>query len=171
MLSGAIGIVIVGGAISGWPWDIQLASPLKIKAENATIASPPLAMSEWAEENTDEGARFAASPADARMLMVPGGRTAFAGQSPDIEDILGSEAFVGWELPLLDRRNIRYVVTDRRELSDDAISGYFFSVRGEPERNGLFPRSTVAKFGELDGVSRVYANGPIAVYDLKDTQP
>lgn len=171
ILSGLVGIVIVGGAISGWPWDIQLASPLKVEAEGETISSPPLAMAEWADENTSPNARFAASPADARMLMVPGDRTAFAGQAPAIEDILNSEAFVGWELPLLDRRNIRYVVTDRREISNDAISGYFFSVSGQPERNGLFPRSTVAKFGEVEGAARIYSNGPIAIYDLKDAQP
>lgn len=165
-LSGAIAVVILGGAISGWPWEIQLAMPLKVRAEGNTITSPTLSMSEWANRNTPADARFAASPADARMLMVPGNRTAFAGQSPDIEDILRSEALADWELPLLRENDIRYVVADNREISEDAISGYFFPRTGEPARNGRFPVATVAKFRQIPGVGRVYSNGPIAVFDL-----
>lgn len=171
VLSGAIALVIAGGAISGWPWEIQLASPMKIKAEGRTIVSPPLALAEWARDNTSANARFAATPADARMLMVPGGRTAFAGQAPDIEDILNTEGFSGWELPLLARRDIHYIVTDRREIANDAVSGYFFPVAGETERNALVPKAYVAKFGEIPGAARVYTNGPIAVYDLRGVEP
>ena len=166
VLSAAVAIVIMGGAISGWPWEIQLALPLKARAEGHTITSPTLSLAEWAADNTSPSARFAASPADARMLMVPGGRTAFAGQSPDIEDILNSEGLSGWELPLLRENHIRYLVADNREISDDAISGYFFPIRGEPRRNARFPRANVAKYGEIEGAARVYSNGPIAVYDL-----
>ncbi len=166
-LAAGITIVIIGGGISGWPWEIQLASPLKIEAEGHTITSPSLSMAEWAEGHTSPDARFAASPADARMLMVPGGRTAFAGQSPDIEDILNSESLSGWELPLLCRYDISYLVSDSREISDDAISGYSFPVRGQPLKDARFPRANSAKFNEIPGAARVYSNGSIAVYDLR----
>ena len=171
MLSGAIAIVVLGGAISGWPWEIQLASPLKVKAEGKTITSPTLSLAEWAQRNTPDNARFAASPADARMLMVPGDRTAFAGQSPDIEDILNSEGLAGWELPLLLNHHIRYVVADSREVADDPISGYYFPIRGQTLRNLHFPKAYVGKFSEIPGATRVYSNGPIAVYDLAGAKP
>ncbi|HVO55114.1 MAG TPA: hypothetical protein VMT37_11950 [Solirubrobacterales bacterium] len=167
-LAAAITVIVIGGGISGWPWEIQLASPLRIKAEGHTIASPPLSLAEWAEENTSPNARFAASPADARMLMVPGGRTAFAGQSPDIEDILLSEGLSGWEVPLLCNHNIRYLVADSREISADAISGYYFPEVGRTLKNALYPRAYSAKFNEIPGAGRVYSNGTIAVYDLAE---
>jgi hypothetical protein len=163
-LTASLGIVLIGGAIAGWPWDLQLASPIRVSAEERTISSAPLALAEWAKHNIPAEERFGASTADARMLMAPGERVAFAGKTPDIQDILEETSFSDWELPLLRREGIRYVVTDRREISSDATRGYSFSIRGEePE---LMPQATVSKFAELPGAMRIYSSGDISVYDL-----
>jgi hypothetical protein len=164
-LTAGLGVVLVGGAIAGWPWDLQLASPIRASAEGRTISSGPLALAEWAEHNIPEDERFGASTADARMLMAPGERVAFAGKTPDIQDILEETSFSDWELPLLREEGIRYVVTDRREISSDATRGYNFSIRGsEPD---LFPLATVTKFAELPGAQRIYSSGDISVYELR----
>ena len=80
LIAAGIGLVLVGGAISGWPWDSQLARPLRVSTAGATISSPPLALAEWAEELP--AGRFAASTADGGLLLVPGGKMALAGSSP-----------------------------------------------------------------------------------------
>jgi hypothetical protein len=162
LIAAGIGLVLVGGAISGWPWDSQLARPLRASADAATISSPPLALAEWAEE-LPEG-RFAASTADAGLLLVPGGKMALTGSNPDVEDILDEEALAGWMVPLLRRNDIRYVAVDRREVSSDSLRGYYFSRRDKDE--GLRPPSVSAKFNEVPGISRAYTNGPITVFDL-----
>ncbi len=87
LLAGCLGIVLVGGAISGWPWDTQLARPVRASAEGRTIVSPPLAMAEWAKGQV-KGGRFAAPIADARLLLDPGNHIALAGSSPDVEDLV-----------------------------------------------------------------------------------
>jgi hypothetical protein len=163
-LTAALGVVLVGGAIAGWPWDLQLSAPIRADADGGTISSGPLALAEWAKRNIPEDERFGAGTADARMLMTPGEHVALAGKTPDIQDLLEETAFSGWELPLLRKEGIRYVVADRREISSDATRGYAFSIRGdEPE---LLPLSTVTKFGQLPGAKRIYSSGDISVYDL-----
>ena len=102
------------------------------------------------------------------MLLVPGEHVAFAGKTPDIQDILEETSFSDWELPLLRREGIRYVVADRREISSDATRGYSFSTRDDAAE--LLPLATVTKFAELPGAKRIYSSGDISVYDLGPEQ-
>ena len=162
LLAAAIALVLVGGAISGWPWDSQLARPLRAAAATGTISSPPLSMARWAQGLPD--GRFAASTADAGLLLDPGGKTALAGSSPDVEDVLDEEGLASWMVPLLRRNDIRYIAVDRRPVSSDSLRGYYFSRRDDGEE--LRPPSVVDKFEEVPGISRVYDNGPITVFDL-----
>src|ERR1700710_1017653 len=62
LIAAGIALVLVGGAISGWPWDSQLARPLRASAAARTISSPSLSLAPWDEGLP--GGRFAASPAD-----------------------------------------------------------------------------------------------------------
>lgn len=163
LIAAGIAVVLVGGGISGWPWDSLMAQPMQVSTDGRTVSSPPLALAEWAQRQVPEG-RFAAQTSDAGLLLVPGGKTAFAGTSPDVEDLLDEEKLNGWELPLLRRNDIGYIVLDRREISSDTLRGYYFAERGkDPE---LKPRSVVSKFNAVPGISRVYTNGPITVFKL-----
>jgi hypothetical protein len=170
LLTGALGIAIVGGAISGWPWDLQLASSVRASAEGRTISSPSLALAEWARKETSPDARFGAQLADARLLLSPGNRVAFAGKNPDIQDMLIELAFSreGWEKPLLRENGIRYIVADGREISLDATRGYSFSEEEEKPtgREVLLKRQAILKFSELPGTKRIYSSGEIVVYEL-----
>jgi hypothetical protein len=166
-LTVGLGMVLVGNAIAGWPWDLQLASPVRARAEGGTISSPPLALAEWARRNTPEESRFAAGIADARLLLAPGERIAFAGKHPDIEDILLEPAISTWELPLLQAHDIRYIVADARNVARDSSRGYSFSTADEQ----INPRSTVVKFSEIPSAKRIYSSGEMSVYDLGGGRP
>ncbi|HEY2334099.1 MAG TPA: hypothetical protein VGH58_03705 [Solirubrobacterales bacterium] len=164
LVAGGLALVLVGGAIAGWPWDSQLARPLRISSHGQEIVSPPLGMAEWARDQIPRG-RLAATTADAGLLLTPGGVTAISGNSPDVEDLLAEEHLSGWELPLLRRNRLRYVVADQREVSSDSLRGYYFSEQGS--RNAqLMPKSVIAKFNRVPGATRLYTNGTITVFDL-----
>jgi hypothetical protein len=165
-LTGALGVVLVGGAIAGWPWDLQLDSTLRAKADGETIVSAPLAMAEWAEHNIPDDRRYGSTIANARLLLAPGERIAFAGKTPDIQDIVNEPALSDWELPLLRENHIRYLITDRRELSSDATRGYFFTRKGSYLDEALLPRQAVTKFTQIPGAGRIYSSGEITIYDL-----
>ncbi len=102
--------------------------------------------------------------------MDPSEKWAVSGEFPDIKDIIEAPTLEGWELPLLRRHNLRYVVADRREIGNDGLRGYFFSREETAPMERLLPREAVTKFARIPGASRVYANGDIAVYDLAGTR-
>jgi hypothetical protein len=160
-----LGVVLVGGAISGWPWDIQLAKPVRITAEGREIVSEPLGFGEWAKDHLP-GARFAAKDADARMLALPGGLVALSGQGPDIEDILGESGFPPWQRRILRNHKLRYVVADRRDVGEDNLRGISFTVPGLGN-DSLAEPGVVHKFSRI-GAARLYDSGRIVVFDLKD---
>jgi hypothetical protein len=164
VLAGAISLALIGDAIAGWPWDSQLARPLKVSASGHTIVSPPLAMAEWAKRNVTKG-RFAAPTADANLLLAPGDKAVLAGPHPDVVDILEDPKLARWQLPLLRNHKLRYVVSDLRPASADGLRGYYFSTPSSDE--GRLPRGVAAKFNRVPGVARIYANGPITVFDLR----
>jgi hypothetical protein len=165
LLVAGLGIVLVGGAISGWPWDVQLARPLQAKADGREIDSEPLALAEFARKRID-GSRFAAPEADARLLLTPGGQVAFGGQGPDIQDIVGAPELESWQLPLLKENHLPYVVADRRNSADDTLRGQYFTVPGQYGEK-LQDRKLLHKFARIPA-ARVWDSGRIVLYDLKD---
>jgi hypothetical protein len=167
LLTAAFGVVLIGGVISGWPWDAQLAKPLRVSAEGKTISSPPLAMAEWAKKEGPEG-NYAAAAADANLLLVPGGRSVTTGKNPDVEDILTNPTMEPWQLRTLRENDLRYVVTDRREVSNDSLQGYFFPLIGDEGFDKLLEPGVAEKFSGVAGTGRIYDNGSIAIYELGD---
>ena len=165
LLTGALGIVLVGGAISGWPWDVQLARPMQATAHGGEIDSEPLALAEFAGKRLRD-ARFAAPEADARVLMTPGGLVAFGGQGPDVEDIVDRPTLAHWELPLLSKNNLPYVVADRRLNSEDTLRGQYFTVPGQ-YGDALREKDVVHKFARIP-VGRIWDSGRIVVFNLRD---
>ncbi|MGN6217186.1 MAG: hypothetical protein ACTHN7_09565 [Solirubrobacterales bacterium] len=165
LLVAGLGIVLVGGAISGWPWDVQLARPLQATAHGREIDSEPLALAEFARKRIS-GSRFAAPEADARLLLQPGGQVAFGGQGPDVEDIVDGPRLAPWQLPLLKENHLPYVVADRRLSSEDTLRGQYFTVPGQ-YGEGLREKEAVHKFARIPA-GRVWDSGRIVLYDLRD---
>lgn len=166
LLTAGLGIVLVGGAISGWPWNTQLAQPLRVTADGGgEIVSQPLAMAEWAAHDIG-GGHFAAATADANVLLVPGEKDVTTGSSPDVEDVVTEPRLGNWQLPLLRSIGVRYVVVDRRAISSDGIRGYYFSQDNVPAQDELLPRGVVHKFQRVPGATQIYSNGAITVFDL-----
>jgi hypothetical protein len=164
-LAGGLGVILLGGAISGWPWDAQLTPPLRASAEGHEIVSEPVALAEWVQRELP-GERMGAPEADARLLVAPGEAIAFAGESPDIKDIVRTPTLASWELPLLKEERIKYVVGDRRDASEDNVRGYFFHVPGEGNE-ALTEKGVIGKFSRLP-VARLFDSGRIVLFDLEN---
>ncbi len=165
LLVAAVGVALVGGAIAGWPWDSQLARPLRITADGRVIESESLELAHWASLHPPDGA-LASFNSDSRLLLSVGGAEAKSDAADGIERILEARRFQSWMLPKLREIGVRYVVADRRIAGDDNVRGYFFSEPGS-EVDSLLPKAATRKFARLP-VGRIYDSGHIVVYDLED---
>jgi hypothetical protein len=164
-IAAAMAVVLVGGAITGWPWDSQLALPVRATAKDGgTIYAPPLALARWAKAEVTQK-NFAALTADARMLLDPGEKFVVSDSTGQIESILPAPELEPWYVPTLRRNGIRFVVADQRVIASDGTRGYYFSLKGSP-RDALLPRTVVTKFEGVPGVARIYDSGSILVFDL-----
>lgn len=67
--------------------------------------------------------------------------------------------------------DIRYLVVDRRISTLRPVTGSYFATPDnaqERPRDSPLPASAVTKFNRIPGVSRVYDNGSVRVYDLRE---
>lgn len=156
-------LMFAGGVIAGWTPSLRLSQPYEISAEGQVVQSEGRAMASWAKQTLGPGRRYAGAEADARLLNMYAAGLARAGQSPDMADILKSPTLVPWELPLLRKYHVRFVVTDRRLRAFDNTAGYFFGFRRGPRRDVLLPPSVVTKWSRY---SRIYDSGEIVIFDL-----
>jgi hypothetical protein len=165
MLS-CVSIIVVGGAIAGWPWDSQLAQPTRITADDGTeIESEPITLGRWVGQYLPEK-QYAAADADARMILSLGGARAKTGEALAIKTILEEDSLLNWELPSLRGNGVGYLVADRRRVSTDPGRGSFFDVPGSA-KNALRSPATMHKFSEVP-LGRTYDSGDIVVYNLRD---
>jgi hypothetical protein len=105
----------------------------------------------------------AAEAADGRFFLVDGRQHVFVGNRPPIATILRTKPLYPWQINVLRRYGIRYVVTDAEPASKDISDGYYFfpgnnSYRGLAAAGEKFARS---------GAAPIYDSGDVVVYDLK----
>lgn len=166
LATGALAVLLVGGAIAGWPWDSQLSGPARVESQaGPTISSPPVAMAEWAKENGPDG-NYAAQTVDSRLLLEPGDKAVFSDFIANIVETISEPVLFPYQIALLREQHIRYIVVDLREVASDGTRGYYFSEPGS-RRNVWVPLSTATKFEKIPGLTRLYDSGSIIVYGLE----
>ncbi len=164
LITACLGFAVIGGAVAGWPAATRLSQPLVVKAEGRRIESEPLAMARWLSDMLP-GQRFAATVGDARLALVHGRVTVFAGANPDVQDMLFATKLDPWMRKLLRDHDIRYVITDRRFRATQPGLAPHFVVRPASDEIVLLYES-LTKF-EKGGGARVFDSGNIAIFDMR----
>jgi len=170
LVAGGAAIVVVGGAITGWPVNEILAPPVQIAAGGRAVDSETIAVGRWVRGHLGAGAAYAAPEADARTILLYGDGRVYTGYSAGIGTLLstpgGATAQLTSQVRRLRRLGIRYVVVDVRKRGDDDETGYAFSVHppGGRRDQQLSPQVAL-KFDDLPA-PRLYDSGNVLVYDL-----
>jgi hypothetical protein len=157
------GLLLVGSVVAGSSQG-RLAQPYRVAVRGAELEPAGVAVARWARRVLGRERRIAAEEADARLLLVYGDQHVFAGTNPPIASILQTPVLYRWQLDVLRRHGIRYVVVDARRASADVSTGYYFPRRPARARD-RFPGAALTKF-ERAGARRIYDGGEIVVDDL-----
>lgn len=166
LLAACFAVVVAGGVIGGWPRDLRLAQPYRIKAGTHVIEPEGYALARWAAAEIGPGRRFAATDSDARLLTVHARETIIV-REKTIDELLRARQLTPSQVETIRVRHLRYIVVDRRLRSFNNLSGYFFGVRrprggSEP----LLPLGTIGKFERRRGIQRLYDSGTTVVFDV-----
>ncbi len=174
------GILVFGGVIAGWPQGLDLQQPSLAQVGSFTIVPEGQAVAQWSLAALGPGNRMGADPSNARLLLLYGNQVAYSSSKPDIQDILRTPTFPTWQLQELQKNSIGYLVVDRRLVSRDAMTGYFFNpsraaavslntgglTAGFLNGSQLVDPKVSGKFDQVPGVSRILDSGDIIIYDF-----
>lgn len=164
LVAGAVALLVAGGIIAGWPYDLRLALPYRIAANGEVLEPQGARAADWSVSALGTGVRIGADESNARLLLVRG-QSPLTGSNPNVGEVILYARLTQGMVNVLTRNDIRYLVMDRRRVRDDKAVGYFFTSLRE-KRAGVFPTAWTSKFDRQPGVSRIYDSGDLAIYDI-----
>lgn len=168
-VAGWLSVVFSGGVLVGWAPQLSLPGPYLVGGDNRSVDTISIAAAVWTRQQLGPGNRFAADR-DNRSLLGT-----YGDQYPVSEDdvmpnaqIFLSPTFDRYDLSLLRRSRVRYLLVDRRLSTALPLVGTYYEP-GEPVPQPAghpIPAGWLDKFDSVPGASRIYDNGDIRIYDL-----
>ncbi len=166
-VAAAFAVLIEGGIVAGWSSDVTLAQTSTIAADGSTIQAPGFAVAAWAKSVLGPHRRFAADASNSRLLAAYADEFAISGTNPDVRSVIREPKLEGWHVRLLRRYGLRFVLVDRRRISEDELAGYFFATDATPSFwRDTFGGRAIHKFDRQPLVSRILDSGNIVIYDV-----
>ena len=140
-----------------------------VGSEDRSVTPEGLAAADFAAEELPDESRVFVDRTNATLLGSYGGVNPIFGRYAEVSlpQILFDEKFDDAHRRAIQGQSLAYIVVDRRLSQDLPVIGYYV----ESDEPGAFTRKTPISSGALEklnsvpGVSRIYANGPIVIYD------
>ena len=166
---GCVAIIFMGGVIAGWPPLLRLSKTLQVTVGNVTIQPQGVAAAEWMRDALGQNHWVATDESNARLMLTHGKQMPLTSRYPDIVDLLGTPDIPAWEVQLIQDWEIQYIAFDRRRISWDNMTGYYFdeASSASPTSPSLFDPETYGKFDQTTNISRIFDSGNIIIYDVK----
>jgi Dolichyl-phosphate-mannose-protein mannosyltransferase len=158
-------ILAIGGIAGGWPeYYARLPGPFLASAWERSVDSRNLLAAEWAADNIPKGSGVASN-------WVTGGLMGSLGHLSNDQGtalLFLTTEFTPQLGTIVAQRRVRYIVVDSRTLTMTPQSGAFFD--NDPfagsYKGGLRLKQLLNKFNVDPGISKIYSDGTISIYDL-----
>jgi hypothetical protein len=166
-----VALLVIGAVAVSWPpFYARLPGPYIVGGRDRTVDQYDLEAADWADLNLNHGSVVAADITNSELMAsigqetIPGGFTAaFLLMSTSVSPALEKEVIDA---------NIQFVVADQRITTAVAVAGnpvfQYDPFAGYYVRP--IPTRSLGKFNSLAGVSRVFDDGPIVIFDLRGSR-
>lgn len=163
-------VIFLGGSVSGWPHWARLPGSYMVSADVRSIEPQGISAATWAGDHLDPRDRIAADRINTLLLATYGYLTPVTHQYDNlyIIPVFFSDHIGPVERDLVERVNLRYALVDDRITTALPTVGVYFE-GGEPGADDYTEPPTLevlSKFDHLPGVSRIFDNGHIKIYDV-----
>lgn len=168
-IAGLLTISFVGGFLIGELQATRQPGPFLVGAEDRSITPVGLAAADFAAAHLPPESRLLADRNNSTLLGSYGGLNPIFGRWGDISlpRIFFSPRFDEADRRALHGQSLAFIVVDRRLSRDLPLIGYYV----ESDEEGAFTRrrpvsrAALEKFRDVAGISKVYTNGSIVIYD------
>jgi hypothetical protein len=162
----ALALIVLGGATAA-SFE-PLRGPYRVAADEQSIESMGIETALWTKEWLKAGNRFTADRIN-RLLLAGYGRQ--DARVNIVEGVDAARIFEARELApdylyALARSDIDFLLVDLRLTSAPPVLGFYFDPWQAPEGTPLSV-AALRKFNDIKGVTRIYDNGWIVIYDVR----
>jgi hypothetical protein len=171
VLTGWLSVVFLGGLIVGWQPVDQLPGPYLVGANGRSMNPAGVSAATWTGDHLGSRNRFAADVTNRNLVGSYGHQDTVTYFSAGVSTapLFLSPTFNSDDLAIVREGRVRYVLVDRRLGTARPLTGVYFEDDEPATRPPTrpIPASWLDKFNSIPGVSRVYDNGDIRIYDLR----
>ncbi len=169
LIMGSIALVFMGGIIAGWPPLLRLSRPLQVKAGNLIADAPGMEATRWMRDTLGPNHGIIADESNGRLMLAYGEQYPLVGRDQNANDIIGTPIIEDWHLQTMRDENVEFILVDRRLVSWNNMSGYYFD---ESHSDPLLPRDLLKpevyqKFDKRPEVGRMVDTGNLVIYDVR----
>lgn len=169
-LTAGLVVLFLGQTIlgSGPQW-AQSPGSFLVSADSRSIDRANLSAAAWEARNLPEGTRVIADRDGSLLAGSVGGLYPVSHIQDGVNGspILLSPTWTPTDAALVRRLAIRYVIVDRRDATGlPRLGVYYESGEYDQNRTAPVPAAALAKLQHVPGVTTVYDNGSVAIYDV-----
>jgi hypothetical protein len=162
----ALTIIVLGGVTSSALNPIQ--GRYKVGADSHSIEPMGIETAIWTKTQLGPGNRFTADRINRLLLAGYGRQDARSAISPGIDAgrVFMSKTLNPDEYWALAKGGVDFLLVDLRLSMALPVLGFYFEP-WEPKAAAPPSAAALLKFNKIDGVSRIYDNGYIVIYDVR----
>jgi hypothetical protein len=162
----ALAVVVLGG-VTGASLD-PIRGRYRVAADPQSVEPMAIETALWTKEWLSAGNRFTADRVN-RLLLAGYGRQDVRVkivEGVDTSRVFKAEKLWPDELYALARSDIDFLLVDLRLSTAPPVLGFYFEP-WEAKKGTALSAAALLKFNDIEGITRVYDNGWIIIYDVR----